>query len=33
MAVKEPCEHVADSRYLGTSIRVELVYMRKFGGD
>ena len=33
MAVKKPCEHVADSRYLGTRIMVELVYMRKFGRD
>jgi hypothetical protein len=32
-AVKKPCEHVADSRYVGTRIIVELVYMRKFGGD
>jgi len=32
-AVKKPCEHVADCRYLGTRIRVELVYMKKFGGD
>jgi len=33
MAVKKPREHVADSRYLGTRIMVELVYMRKSGGD
>jgi hypothetical protein len=31
--VKKPCEHVADSRYLGTRIRVELVSMKKFVGD
>jgi hypothetical protein len=33
MAVKKPCEHVADSGYLGIRIGVGLVYMRKFGGD
>jgi len=33
MAVKKPCGHVANSRYLGTRRMVELVYMRKFGGD
>jgi hypothetical protein len=32
-AVKKPCKHVAGSRYLGTRIRVELVSMKKFGGD
>jgi hypothetical protein len=32
-AVKKPCEHVADCRYLGTRIRVELVYIKTFGGD
>jgi hypothetical protein len=31
--VKKLCEHVADCRYLETRIRVELVYMKKFGGD
>jgi hypothetical protein len=32
-AVKNPCEHVADIRYLETRIRVELVSMKKFGED
>jgi len=32
-AVKKPCEHVAESRYLGTRIRVELVSVKKFVGD
>jgi hypothetical protein len=31
--VKKPCKHVADSRYLGTGIRVVLASMKKFGGD
>jgi hypothetical protein len=32
-AINKPCEHVADSSYLGTRIRVELVSMKKFGGE
>jgi len=31
--VKKPCGHVAGSRYLGTRIRIELVFMKNFGGD